>query len=363
MADEVESAAGGAASVFTRKLGPLPVWAWGVAVAAVYLLVVKRKGAAGTVGGSTDPAGNSGAIDPATGYVYGSSQDTSALGAQSSAGSSGTVSGSGGSTIAGQYATNDQWQRAAINFLVGLGIDPTEANNAIGTFLASQPLTSAQQADVNIAIQSLGAPPTPPQPGNSSGPIAQPSPGTTYATNPVTGLSTTNLTSNAVTVVWSKSTNAQGYTVNYSGGSSGSTTVSGTAGSATLGGLKAGSQYTVSVQATPAKSGDPSASTSFTTPGSSSTSGSGAKTITVSAAEAALGPSAGLKAVATRAGHPGSEVSLYDANAGAINSIAAGMGAEASQTVERTKYGQTHHLSGEFFPIKSGMVLQLPKGW
>lgn len=367
--EEAAHAAGGIGEAFTRKLGPLPVWVWGVGIAAVYVLVIKRKGgASSTAGSATDPAGNTGAIDPATGYVYGTSQDTSALGAQSSTGSSGSVSGSGGSTIAGQYASNDAWGRAAINFLVGLGIDPTEANSAIGNFLASQTLTTQQQADVNLAIQSMGAPPTSPQPGNSPPPVANPSPGTVYASNPVTGLTTSGVSSSAVTVVWSRAANAQAYTVTWNGsGDSGSTSVAGTAGSAQLGGLKPSTLYTITVQATPAKSGDPSASTTVTTSGGGSSSapsgGSGQKTITVSAAEAALGPSGALKAVAARAGHPGSEVTLYDANQGAINATASAMGAEASQTVERTHYGQTHHLKGEFFPVKSGQVLQLPKGW
>jgi len=373
MAGEVEEgageAAGGVKALLMRKIGPLPAGVWLVALAGGWLYLHRKGKSGGSAGVATDPAGNTGTIDPATGYVAGSPQDTSALGEQSSTGMSGSTSGSGGSTVAGQFGTNDAWARAAVNYLVGIGVDPTAANSAIQAFLSSQTLTTDQQGDVNLAIQSLGAPPTAPNPGNSPPPVYQPNPGTVYAANPVTGLTVSSRTANSAAITWNRAANAQGYTVAWSAGGQPeySTTVSGNQGSANITGLQSDTFYNVRVQATPAKPGDPSAQSTFqTTAGGSSSGGnpgSSPKTITVTAADAAAGPNKALGLIAARAGHPGSSTSLYDANRGQINTVAAGMGAEASQHVERTSYGQKHHLSGEFYPVKAGMTLQYPAGW
>ena len=61
-------------SAFTRKMGPLPVWAWGILGGlAVYFLYVRYKNASGNsavnspVATTLDPS----AVDPATGLTYG----------------------------------------------------------------------------------------------------------------------------------------------------------------------------------------------------------------------------------------------------------------------------------------------------
>jgi len=92
----------------TQKAGPLPLYAWLGIGGGLWWYFNKNKtsaaagtaaGTAGTTGIGTDPAGNVGYIDPATGYVYGSAEDIAALQAQNSANSSGGTSG--GSTIGG----------------------------------------------------------------------------------------------------------------------------------------------------------------------------------------------------------------------------------------------------------------------
>jgi LysM repeat protein len=270
MAEEEAAAAGGHGlkATFTHKLGPLPVGVWIVILVGVWYVVKKRQGGGSGGGAQTDPAGNVGTVDPKTGFVYGSSQDQSALGAQS-AGDGGTgSSSSSGSTVAGQYTTNAEWARAAINLLVAQGIDPTEANTAIEQFISSQTLTVQQQADVNLAIQALGAPPDPPNPGGSTGGIVSPpSPGPVYASNPPTGLAISGTTANTISARWNRSTNATGYTLtaSASGQPPISTTVSGTDASGTISGLAANTLYTVKVQAQPARPGDGFASTSATT--------------------------------------------------------------------------------------------------
>lgn len=273
MAEEGGDVAAEAKSLFSKKLGPLPVAVW-VGAALLIYLYMKRRSGTGAAGQQTDPAGNVGTIDPATGYVYGTAGDTSGLAGSSGGSSFGGSSGSSGSgsTVAGQYADNNAWARAAINFLVGVGVDPTAANSAVTQYITSQALTIPQQAEVNLAIQSIGAPPVPPTPGTSPPPVVTPpDPGTVYASNPVTGLSVTDKTSTTISVVWNKVANATAYTVNYSGGQGAqSMTVSGTASTAVLTGLSPGTSYSINVQATPAKSGDPSASTSATTSAASS---------------------------------------------------------------------------------------------
>lgn len=271
MAEE-ETAARGATSFLTKKIGPLPAGVWIAAAGGIWFFLQRRQRAAAAGAGAanaaqTDPAGNTGTIDPATGYVYGTPQDSAGLAGNSAVG--GTTSGTGGSTVGGQYPDNTAWAQAAINYLVGIGVDPTAANAAIQQFLASQDLTPQQQADVNQAIQRIGAPPSPPQPTTPPTPIVNPpSPGTVYATNPPSGATISDKSQTSLTVRWNSTTNAQGYTVSWGttpAAGDGSTTVTGTQTQTTLNGLQPGTMYFVNIQATPAKAGAPSASTQGST--------------------------------------------------------------------------------------------------
>lgn len=195
MADPVKEGASQAGSFLTHKLGPLPMWAWIAAGVVGYLYYENRKTASTTATAATnqqtDPAGNIGSIDPATGYVYGTPEDLAALAANNAGTSSDSGSAGQGATTGGQmYADNNSWGIAAVNFLVGLGVDATTANQAIQLYLTSQPLTTAQQADVNLAIAKLGPPPSLPGPTTSNPPpVTTPPGGTTTVTVPkVTGL-------------------------------------------------------------------------------------------------------------------------------------------------------------------------------
>lgn len=252
MPDDVESAG----SFLTHKVGPLPVGMWMVAAGGIYWYV-RRKSTTGTTGPTAlTPSGTVGT----TGGIGSSDQSGSG------GGGSGGDTGTSGSTTAGQYATNDAWERAAINLLVARGVDPTVANSAITQFLASQNLTADQQAQVNLAIQALGAPPSPPTPGTAPPPITTP-PGVVYASNPPTGLSANSTGMNSVDLTWNKVTNATSYTVTYSaaGVSAQTMSVAGTDTHATVGGLSPGTRYNFQVQGVPAKPTDSYASTSATT--------------------------------------------------------------------------------------------------
>lgn len=280
MAEEVDvkppegGSGGGLKGKLGKKIGPLPLAVWLVIAAGIFYYVYKKNaGTSGTLNGQqTDPAGNVGSINPATGYVYGSSEDQASLASGSSGLGTSSDSGTGGSTVAGQYADNNAWAVAAINYLVSIGVDATSANTAVTQFLGSQTLTTQQQGEINLVIQRLGAPPSPPEPGGSTTPIVTPPSSTTYATNPPTGFTTTTVGSTSIATKWNAATNAASYTLSWgttSAATGGKTTVSTTAATAT--GLKPNTLYYLRVQASPVKSGAAFASMSKTTAKSATT--------------------------------------------------------------------------------------------
>lgn len=182
MADDAPAkAAKGGLDFLKQKVGPLPVGVWLLAGIGIWWYLQRQQKSAAPASTAanqeTDPAGNVGSIDPATGYVYGSPEDVAAL-AANNAGTAGAGPASSSSTPGAQsYADNNAWGIAAVNYLVGLGIDAATANQAVQLFLSSQPLTTAQQGDVNLAIQALGPPPTLPGPVSSNPPPVTTPPG------------------------------------------------------------------------------------------------------------------------------------------------------------------------------------------
>lgn len=265
---EPEAPAGGGGSIkdkLGKKIGPLPLGVWLIIAAGIFYFVLKSNKESES-GPQTDGAGNVGTINPNTGYVYGSPEDRAALGSSSTSLGTSGESGSGGSTVGGQYSDNSAWAVAAINYLVSIGVDATSANAAITQFLGSQQLTSAQQGMVNLAIQRLGAPPTPPEPGGSPPPVVTPPTSSTFAINPPTGFTTTTVTSTAVGLKWNKPTNAVSYTVSWgksANASDGTMTVSTPA--ATVTGLTQNTLYHFRVQANPPGPGAGFATLSKTT--------------------------------------------------------------------------------------------------
>ena len=250
-----EQAAKGGFDLVKTKLGPLPVGAWALIVGVVFYLVLRQqKTAKAGTGTATDAAGNQGAIDPATGFVYGSPEDLASMHGVIGGGSGGGTSADTGTPSSGAktYATNADWGRAAVNYLVGLGIDPTVATQAIGQYLASQTLDPTQQGNVNLAIQAMGPPPQLPPPTQTN-----PTPVGTNATNPVTGLAIDPRSTSPATleIKWNASANAKDYSVSYGQTPDANTwTTDSPAGqpAVTIGGLRAGTTYYFKVQAQPA---------------------------------------------------------------------------------------------------------------
>jgi hypothetical protein len=264
-----------------QKVGPLPLGVWLIAAGGIWWYLQRRQSASASASAvpnqQTDPAGNIGSIDPATGYVYGTPEDTAALAANNAGTSSPTTGAASGATSGAQtYADNNTWGIAAEDYLVGLGMPGTDANNAIQNYLTSQPLTSTQQGMVNLAIQAIGPPPSLPGPvqsttttgtGDTSGTGTTTSgtgTGGTGGTGSTGGTTTGGSTSSTVPVV------TNGHVVSVSGSravvgwsATGATTfkvqitgpgaINGkistvNAMQATYGGLEAGHNYEVSVQ-------------------------------------------------------------------------------------------------------------------
>lgn len=259
-AEEAPAKAAGKGLDFLKtKIGPVPLGVWLVIGLGVFLYVQRSSSKTAAGGTQTDPAGNTGTINPATGYVYNSPEDKAAqsgLNSPSTSGGGNDTGGGSNSTTAGTYATNADWERAALNYLVGRGIDPAVATQALQNYLSSQPLPTDEQADVNLAIQALGAPPQ--LPSNTQ---TNPNPvGSVNASNPVTGLAINprDTSAHTLSLQWTPVANASGYTVGYGkapGQFTWSTSTPGGQPGVTIGVLDPGTTYYFRVQATPAASG------------------------------------------------------------------------------------------------------------
>lgn len=270
MADAPATAAKNPLEILKQKVGPLPLWVWLGAAAALWWYFQSQQSASNpsaVPNQQTDPAGNIGTIDPATGYVYGTPEDLAALTANN-AGTSTTAGGTAGqnaTTGAQTYADNNTWGIAAVNYLVGLGIDATTANQAITLYLASQPLTSAQQGDVNLAIQSLGAPPSLPGPitpnpapvtttgsggttttGGGSGSTGSGGSPSTAGQASTSGGRVVSVNNNDAVVAWTGH-NASSYKVVINGPGFPNKTTTQTATTASFSGLQAGHDYVVTL--------------------------------------------------------------------------------------------------------------------
>lgn len=142
----------------TKKLGPLPIWAWAAVLVGSYLLYHYLKnrnsntGAVSTVGGTATGSNNApvgglqigpaGQIyDPTTGTIVGSVGGTTS-----------TSTGSNTNTAQG-------WLAAAQTALQGLGLDNNTINSALNNYVAGQPLQQSEYNIVEEAIKIIGAAP------------------------------------------------------------------------------------------------------------------------------------------------------------------------------------------------------------
>lgn len=141
-----ENPAEGMGSALTRKLGPLPTWAWGaMVVGVVWLAYFVRRNAVSTQAAATlenqFPSGDIVGAGPTPGTndyngVVGQDQHAPA-----------------------SPQTNAQWAQQTSDSMIAQGGIPSEINNAFSRYLSGQSLTAGMQAIINDAIRRFGNPP------------------------------------------------------------------------------------------------------------------------------------------------------------------------------------------------------------
>jgi chitodextrinase len=253
----------------------------GLSVAGITIVYIarRRKAAAApasTAEQQTDPAGNVGTIDPATGYVEGSPEDLAAL-SQSASYQTGTdFSGGGGDSggsVAGQvdtgppFTSNAAWEQYAIATLTGINpdLDPGALTGALGAYLAGEQVNQSQKDLINDATGVAGPVPVAGPNGyppsiNVAGSIS----GVGHAPGSLI-LSRGVLSATSITVMWPSVPGATGYAyVATSSRDTKSGTVPGSP--LTVTGLLPATTYTVRVYATNQYGSGPAASISITTP-------------------------------------------------------------------------------------------------
>lgn len=150
------------------KVKPVYAGAGLAAVAVLIILYYRRKNSAGSTTAAaqqTDPAGNTGPIDPATGYVFGSPEDVAALAAAGgSTGGGGSGTGGGGTTSdqvsnGPPFTSNAAWAQYAIQVLEGNGYDAGTVTGDLGLYLSGSQVTADQEDVINAAIAVAGYPP------------------------------------------------------------------------------------------------------------------------------------------------------------------------------------------------------------
>lgn len=150
---EAEPSGDGSFGFMTHKVGPLPVWMWGVLIAGAYYWYTHfGPGASSATAATTGTA---------------SADDNADIGSGDAIANN--VSGS-------RYKSNAEWEAAAINFLVGESVPPDEASAAVFKYLHSQSLSPQDQQDVNLAIEGIGPPPKIPAPAEQQKPPPIPVP-------------------------------------------------------------------------------------------------------------------------------------------------------------------------------------------
>lgn len=247
--------------------------------------LIRRKSAAAAAAAAPAAADAGDTIDPLTGDIAGSAQDTADLASLQDTGSGlagddglndygGYLAASpAGAAIpgAGGFATNAEWAQQAETDLGGIGIDETALAAALGHYLTGSQLAAGEQSLVDQAIAEEGYPPVsassgyPPAMRTSA--TSTSGTGTTTGTTtgtgtsglagagPISNLQPSKQTATSVTMAWNPSKGATGgYSWNLTGGGvskKGTTKAT----SVTVSGLKKGT-FNFAVQGLPGGAGD-----------------------------------------------------------------------------------------------------------
>lgn len=189
----------------TTKLGPLPVWSWGV-LAGVG--IVGGKALYGKLRPSTAPASDAA---PTTGPAGEAAPAASSVPATSSeAGSfmaAGTYVPSGAYTVPTTESSasslkptdNDEWARTAITLVVAqnTALGTIEVTEAIRAYVDGRAVTDKQAAIIELGLRAVGSPPYPVPPIN----VVNPTP--IVVTNPSAPPAPTPAATSPVPAAWS----------------------------------------------------------------------------------------------------------------------------------------------------------------
>ena len=149
----------------TQEIGPLPVWAWGVAIAGGlgvgWYIQSRRTADMAAAGAESDQQASEQAGAEAARDGLPTTQGALALPGGGSQGAGMAPVLPEEQTGGGTTSTNSDWRSAGVQHLTGAGVSSTEADAALGRYLAGQRITQAQSELVDRAIGELGTPPEP----------------------------------------------------------------------------------------------------------------------------------------------------------------------------------------------------------
>ncbi|GGZ64941.1 hypothetical protein GCM10010387_67530 [Streptomyces inusitatus] len=156
-APEAPKGAGDLKAALSKKLGPLPVGVWVLAIGGGLTLTwyMRRSGGGGEEVVAEEESG------PDTG---GTGEGEWPYGRPNGVGQWPTDDGQEDDDDKTLPTTNEQWQRRAVQILVGRGYEPTAVDRAISAYLGGDSLTTIQRAIINEAIILIGPPPVSPPP-------------------------------------------------------------------------------------------------------------------------------------------------------------------------------------------------------
>lgn len=130
----------------TRKLGPLPGWAW-VALAVAGYMVYRHYG-----------AGRAPAVPPVDSSTGDSAGDSGQVASVGDGPGGGMLTASPGSGLSAA-PSDAAWGQSAAGQLIANGANPSDVNNAINDYLNGNPLTAAERQIINQVLQQSGEPP------------------------------------------------------------------------------------------------------------------------------------------------------------------------------------------------------------
>lgn len=257
------------------------------AIAIIGVIYYARKQSAASAANAANAAAvttaGASSIDPATGYPYGSAEDSAALSAQGSyqdptggvysgySGSSGAAYGAYGNEAPGVFSSNAQWAQYVEQYEINtMGANAATVGNAIGKYITGQPLTDDGMISiVQSAIAIGGYPPVNGPNGNppsyvtapvpSSVPTTTPTPTSQYHTPGSVSNLQASVSGTTATVRWNAASGQtpEGYAYTLSDlhqvvikkGTTNSTSIS-------FPGLKHGTTYNFGIQALPGGEGN-----------------------------------------------------------------------------------------------------------